>query len=214
MKKLGNGALLTALDLAGNDLVDRLAKEAARADRLPRARCEEVRRLGEVLTAVATWIGQATELANQFPDPHWAGVGKRQCFRDSEGVSRRPAEISSQRRKRQQQVQQKAASGQSARASAVGSMAGHEKWEGIKQRVRDKERDQLLSPQPWSSSQSSLVRLRVVQGLGDGSASETRSCRKRKWQSLRQPSPDRRQRLRGWLPWSIPGLPRRAFRST
>ena len=40
VKRLGNGELLTALDITGNAYVDQLAKEAAREGRLPRARRE------------------------------------------------------------------------------------------------------------------------------------------------------------------------------
>jgi hypothetical protein len=52
-KQLGNGEALTALDLAGNAFVDRLAKEAARADRLPQEQRDTVRKLDEIVTNVA-----------------------------------------------------------------------------------------------------------------------------------------------------------------
>ena len=84
-RKLGNGEVLTALDRTGNAFVDQLAKEAAKFDRLPLVQREMVRERGEVLTAVATWIGQATQLANHFPDPRWAVTGRRQWLQDSEG---------------------------------------------------------------------------------------------------------------------------------
>jgi hypothetical protein len=89
VRRLGNGELLTALDVTGNALVDQLAKEAARVDRLPRACREEVRKLGEVVTAVATWIGAVTQLAKHFPDPQWTGAGTLQHFRDSQGAPRK-----------------------------------------------------------------------------------------------------------------------------
>ena len=84
-RKLGNGEVLTALDRTGNAFVDELAKEAAKLDRLPLGQRALVRDRGELVTAVATWIGQATQLANHFPDPRWAGTGRRQWLRDSEG---------------------------------------------------------------------------------------------------------------------------------
>ena len=85
-KRLGNGELLSELDVKGNAFVDKLAKEAARFDRLPRAQLAGVRKLNEKLTAVAMWIGQATQLANAFPDPNGTGAGKQQLLRDSEAL--------------------------------------------------------------------------------------------------------------------------------
>jgi hypothetical protein len=57
-----------------------------------------VRVMGEVVTAVARWIGQVTRLANDFPDPTWTGNGKQRKLRDSQGHAcltrslRRPAQ--------------------------------------------------------------------------------------------------------------------------
>lgn len=103
VKKLGNGELLTALDHAGNAYVDQLAKEAARADRLAPARRAEVHKLWETLTAVATWIGQVTVLANHFPDPDWTDSCRRRFLRDSEGSTNRTASGTSRQQPGQQQ---------------------------------------------------------------------------------------------------------------
>ena len=132
-RKLGNGEGLTKLDITGNALVDQLAKEAARADRLPWARRKRVRELGDIVTAVATWIGQITQLANHFPDPRWDGAGRQPMLRDSEGIAgRQPAKAPHQQRRNSRQAQ----------AHTLGSMQaelGHPRMEAIARRVRAKE---------------------------------------------------------------------------
>lgn len=132
-RKLGNGEGLTKLDITGNALVDQLAKEAARADRLPWARRKRVRELGDIVTAVATWIGQIMQLANHFPDPRWDGAGRQPMLRDSEGIAgRQPAKAPHQQRRNSRQAQ----------AHTLGSMQaelGHPRMEAIARRVRAKE---------------------------------------------------------------------------
>jgi hypothetical protein len=199
VKKLSNGELLTALDLAGNSLVDQLAKEAARADRLPWARREEVRRLGERLTDVATWIGQITELANRFPDPHWPGLGKQQFFRDSDGAARKTAATSRswQRVARQQSACHSGSP--PGQASKLDCMARHPRWNEIRRRVRARQQAQSLLPPPLSVDRSSLATLQVECGSGSSRSSgalATRLCRKRKRLALGPSSPSGGRRLR------------------
>ena len=53
VRQLSNGDSLTAVDLKGNALVDKLAKEAAGADRLPSQQRKMVADLSETVTAIA-----------------------------------------------------------------------------------------------------------------------------------------------------------------
>ena len=85
-KRLGDGSYLSEVDRRLNDIVDRLAKLAAKADRLPLAQRRLVQALWDRVTAIAIWIGQATVLANEFPDPdHPQSGGKMTLIRDNEG---------------------------------------------------------------------------------------------------------------------------------
>jgi hypothetical protein len=98
IRTLSDGSLLTEGDVDANAFVDGLAKEAARADRVPAPQRSAVRALGRKLTAIAKWIGQVTVRAGSFPDPSWAGVGKQGTIRDTSAVStrafgRKPARI-------------------------------------------------------------------------------------------------------------------------
>ena len=84
-KVLGDGSPMTQLDRRMNDEADRLAKSTAREDRVPREQRQRVRERWARVTAIATWIGQVTVLANSFPEPG-ADPGTRQrSIRDSEG---------------------------------------------------------------------------------------------------------------------------------
>ena len=158
-KRLGNGELLTALDVTGNALVDGLAKEAARADRRPRQHREAVRELGEIVTAVATWIGQATQLANHLPDPRQTGTDKQSWLRDSEG--RRGAKASGQR-----PGAERCSMGMSdAQLQPEPSMVQHsqvadQRWTALQERVKRKE----LAP---CSDRSSLVEVLVENTASD-----------------------------------------------
>ena len=95
LKRLSNGEFLTAIDHKANGLVDKLAKEAARADRLSEQQRKIVSDLSDKVSAIAKWLGQVTHLANSMPDPAWDGSGMQKKLRDSEGVRRR---VASQRR--------------------------------------------------------------------------------------------------------------------
>ena len=64
--RLSNGELLTRTDRLSNDEADKLAKAAAREGRVPLVIREGIQRELERLTAIATWVGQATALANEF----------------------------------------------------------------------------------------------------------------------------------------------------
>ena len=84
-KRLGDGSMMTHRDRIMNEQVDELAKSAARADSLPKAQRERVRKLWNQVTAIAVWIGQATALASHFPDPNSPPGGRQTHLRDSEG---------------------------------------------------------------------------------------------------------------------------------
>eukprot|EP00973_Karenia_brevis_P070715 9830177-Karenia_brevis.AAC.1 len=73
VKRLSNGEALSALDLKANALVDQMAKEAAGADRVPPEQRRAVKATWDKFAAVAMWIGHATVLATEFPDPAWRG---------------------------------------------------------------------------------------------------------------------------------------------
>ena len=158
VRRTSNGELLTSLDIKGNELVDRLAKEAARADRLPRNVVKEVRRLGDRVTAVATWIEQITALANHFPDPGWDGTGTRQYYRDSEGAARRSSVKAKLRQSRRQQPLQR---GETA-ACLPDRMTGHPRWEAIKRRVRAKDSAGQASSRVHPVDSNGLARLQLV----------------------------------------------------
>ena len=145
IKRLGNGERLTALDLCGNAHVDKLSKEAARADRLPRECREAVTKLGADLTAIALWIGQATHLANHFPDLRQPSTGKQQRLRDSTGDARKRLGCALQ-----QQIQRGAtANGGQIRTKAnlvPDSQAGHERLDALRARIQAREQDGRAAP--------------------------------------------------------------------
>ena len=85
-QKLGDGTLLTAADVRGNDLVDGLAKQIARRDAAPRHQLAMVRRADKRIKGIAQWIGRATAYASNFPDP----AGGQKKLRDTESARRRP----------------------------------------------------------------------------------------------------------------------------
>ena len=80
---------MSLLDLEGNAAVDHLANQIAKRDRAPKEQLREVRRAGERLTAIATWIGQIGAYANEFADPRVVQVpgAKAKLVRDSTGMS-------------------------------------------------------------------------------------------------------------------------------
>ena len=83
-RRLSNGEVLAAGDIAGNAFVDALAKSVAQEQRIGDAERRKVRKLFMRVEAVARWIGQATYLANHFPRP--VGDSASGSLRDSEGV--------------------------------------------------------------------------------------------------------------------------------
>ena len=87
VKQLSNGDYLSALDVKGNALVDQLAKEAARENRLPAQQRKAVKNVSDTVAAVATWLGQITYFANSFPDPGRTGHDQQRKLRDSQGLS-------------------------------------------------------------------------------------------------------------------------------
>ena len=160
-KRLGNGELLSELDVKGNAFVDKLAKEAARFDRLPRAQLAGVRKLGEKLTAVAMWIGQATQLANAFPDPNGTGAGKQQLLRDSEALQgKRP------RQQRQVGVVQLE------HPAGISGLTTNERWEALHQRICAKEQAQPGRADVLLDAPSSLAILHAERVVSAGGMQE------------------------------------------
>ena len=83
-KQLDDGSFLSAGDLAGNNAVDDLAKQAARQDRAPACQLRAVRLAGCRLRELAVWIGRVTVVANSFPDP----AGGQRRVRDAQAETR------------------------------------------------------------------------------------------------------------------------------
>ena len=83
-RRLSNGEVLAAGDIAGNAYVDALAKSVAQEQRITDAERRRIRNFFIRVEAVAKWIGQATYLANHFPRPD--GDSAPGSLRDSEGV--------------------------------------------------------------------------------------------------------------------------------
>jgi len=69
VKLIGDGSLLTAHHIAGNDSVDVNAKSVARRDRPSRKDMELVRTTASHVQEIALWLGMVTVLANHFPLP-------------------------------------------------------------------------------------------------------------------------------------------------
>ncbi len=85
-KRLSDGTRLTREHVAGNDLVDCLAKEVAKADARPKAQMAFARAQARRVVEAAQWLGRCTAYANHCPlsdltevDPH----AKRQYVRDT-----------------------------------------------------------------------------------------------------------------------------------
>jgi hypothetical protein len=133
-RQLSNGEYLTAADLKGNALVDALAKEAARENRLPSEQRNQVRSLTELVDAVARWIGQVTKLANSLPDPTWDGSGKQKLLRDSEGMRAMPG---SQRRQSCKPVCSESMRQQP--GTQLSDLSSHPRWAALRQRIAAKE---------------------------------------------------------------------------
>ena len=85
-KLLSNGQPVQAHDVAGNALVDTLAKGIASRDSVPREQVRLVRERSARLRDVALWIGRATAYANHCPLDALTRVDPcdiRRCVRDS-----------------------------------------------------------------------------------------------------------------------------------
>ena len=177
-KVLSNGELLTASDLNGNALVDKLAKEAAGADRLPRERRDAVRKLGADLAAVATWIGQATYLANHFPDPRQSstGTGKQQFLRDSTGSARKRRNSAlDQEGQREAETRRKPKPRQ-----APGALAGCERWDALRARIQARQQESNDPPQSSGCLISPLGK-REVEHVGTMRATQRHAQKRQKF---------------------------------
>jgi len=82
-RELSDGSLLSYLDLAANDLVDRMAKTAANLDRVPGETRKSIRQLTGKVKAIARWIGQITVLSSQVPASELDVAGKACLHRDT-----------------------------------------------------------------------------------------------------------------------------------
>ena len=69
VKECSDGHLLTASDRLANAEADRLAKSAVENDRVARRVVNRVADVGRRVHAIATWIGQATVIANDYKAP-------------------------------------------------------------------------------------------------------------------------------------------------
>ena len=84
-KVLSDGSFMTESDRRGNAFVDRLAKQAATWDRIPRAKILFITQQSARVIAIATWIGQVGVIAKHFRKPGCPPDGKQVFIRDSEG---------------------------------------------------------------------------------------------------------------------------------
>ena len=84
---LSNGEALSAVDLESNDLVDTLAKAAARSSPPSRSELELIVSTSKLVEDVATWIARITVLANHFPCVR--EDGSKYFIRDSDAKARK-----------------------------------------------------------------------------------------------------------------------------
>ena len=85
--------------------------------------------MSERLTAIATWIGQASALANHFPVPREQGQGGIIYLRDSQG--------SEGRRRSMHIVQGSGAS--PAAVPVLGQLPLCPRWEAVRKRIAEKQ---------------------------------------------------------------------------
>ena len=85
--RLSNGEALSAVDLESNDLVDTLAKAAARSSPPSRSELELIVSTSKLVEDVATWIARITVLANHFPCVR--EDGSKYFIRDSDAKARK-----------------------------------------------------------------------------------------------------------------------------
>jgi hypothetical protein len=91
-KKRSDGKALTKVNVVGNDLVDKLAKEAAKAAAAPKEQLSWVRAGARKLTEAAVWAAKATAFANNCPLDSLVTVDpgeKRKFVRDSTALPAR-----------------------------------------------------------------------------------------------------------------------------
>ena len=148
VRRLGDGSVPTECDRQTNALVDELAKAAAAWDRIPVAQRKSVARRWDRVTAMATWIGQATVLANAFPDPRSSGrSGSQSKLRDNEG-----RRIAAPARSRKRARPEAPASLPQVDGRAAGDLSGCPRWEALRRRVaaRESSRRMVNGDSGWS----------------------------------------------------------------
>ena len=79
-RTLDDGSPVTDDLIVGNDAADRLARQAAEADRVPAEQRHVLRQLGSRIAAPAKWLGRVTAFANAVPLPALAGGKARDAF--------------------------------------------------------------------------------------------------------------------------------------
>ena len=86
----GDGFLVEEVDVAANDMADKLAKKAVLAHRVPLRIRREVKKHDGLVIANAKWIARATMIANDQPG---------QPSRDTEASRARAAQAAAEKRK-------------------------------------------------------------------------------------------------------------------
>ena len=86
----GDGFLVEEVDVAANDMADKLAKEAVLAHSVPLKIRREVKQHANLVVANAKWIARATLIASDQPG---------QPGRDTEASRARAAKAAAERRK-------------------------------------------------------------------------------------------------------------------
>ena len=132
-KKLSNGTPMTESDRTGNGLVDRLAKQAASWDQVPKATLEFIVQQNILLSGIARWIGQCGVIANHFPLPREGNNTKQVYIRDSEGVQGRIYQPR-KKRKRDEVIP----------VPVPGDLSLCPRWAALRRRILEKEANLLL----------------------------------------------------------------------
>ena len=183
VKQLSNGDFLSAVDLQANAVVDQLAKEAAREDRLPIQQRKVVSDLSDTVAAVATWIGQITHIAGNFPNPAWSGAGPHRTLRDSEGMRSKAAATGIGARDRACVPQTASRNGPVAGgvpgAQQLHDLSHNSQWAALHQRVVAKEHANLDAPQR-SSGESTVDSALPTMIAVQTPASQSRCLRSRR----------------------------------
>ena len=129
-KYLSDGSAMTDIDRRGSDCVDRLAKDAAKLDKLTQSQMYSISQVYDEVYAVALWLGQIGALANHYPLPHTRSNNKVLYVRDSEGLA------ATQYRRRVAASKKRKAVTQ---ADPPGFLSQCDRWLQLLQRIRDKE---------------------------------------------------------------------------